>query len=218
MAATGGDALVVAGLTTPHCVSTTCRMAPIWAFEVTLVHDACAAFTANADTSWTTGADPAMTAQMQSIMQRSAHLHGEFVTARARNICAHDQRRCLPGVEPLPWASAGSVRCLERDRQAEALWQATGLPPAVCAVLARAEVAPDAAQDYLAPSLRALLPDPRSLKDMEVAAARACRPHRGRERIAIFADYDVDGGLLRRAAPGLAGPMGARPRFTCPTG
>lgn len=80
-----------------------------------------------------------------------------------------------------------------RDRQAEAIWQATSLPPAVCAVLARADVAPETAQDYLTPSLRALLPDPRGLKDMECAATRILSAVTRRERIAIFADYDVDG-------------------------
>ena len=45
-----------------------------------------------------------------------------------------------------------------------------------------------------APTLRELLPDPRSLRDMEKAAARILRAVERRERIAIFADYDVDGG------------------------
>ncbi len=80
-----------------------------------------------------------------------------------------------------------------RARQAEALAQATRLPPAVCAVLARAGVAPEAATAYLAPALRDLLPDPRSLRDMERAAARVVQAVAQNERIAIFADYDVDG-------------------------
>ncbi|MFB9149457.1 single-stranded-DNA-specific exonuclease RecJ [Roseovarius ramblicola] len=79
-------------------------------------------------------------------------------------------------------------------RHAEAMAQETGLPPALCAVLARLGVAPDAAEGYLSPTLRDLLPDPRSLRDMQTAAARLLAAVRGRERIAIFADYDVDGG------------------------
>jgi single-stranded-DNA-specific exonuclease len=83
---------------------------------------------------------------------------------------------------------------LARDRLAEAIGQKTQLPHAVCSVLARAQVQPEDAETYLSPSLRALLPDPRSLRDMEHAAARVLQAVTGRERIAIFADYDVDGG------------------------
>ncbi|MBN2760337.1 MAG: single-stranded-DNA-specific exonuclease RecJ [Rhodobacteraceae bacterium] len=95
-----------------------------------------------------------------------------------------------------------------RDRQAEAIWQATALPPAVCAVLARAQVPPDHAQDYLTPSLRALLPDPHSLKDMDRAAARILQAATGRERIAIFADYDVDGAASAALLLDWLGAMG----------
>ncbi len=80
------------------------------------------------------------------------------------------------------------------DRAAEAMVQATDLPYPVCLVLARRGVAPEGAQGYLAPSLRDLLPDPRSLLDMEKAAARFLAAVERRECIAIFADYDVDGG------------------------
>lgn len=80
------------------------------------------------------------------------------------------------------------------QRLTDAMAQTTRLPRAVCAVLARSGVPPESAQDYLAPSLRALLPDPRSLRDMERAAARLLAAVDGREKIAVFADYDVDGG------------------------
>ncbi|MCC5969995.1 MAG: single-stranded-DNA-specific exonuclease RecJ [Pararhodobacter sp.] len=88
------------------------------------------------------------------------------------------------------WVGPG----LEHERQAEALAQATRLPPALCAVLARRAVTPDQAADFLAPSLRALLPDPMTLRDMEPAAERLLSALKRREKIAVFADYDVDGG------------------------
>ena len=83
---------------------------------------------------------------------------------------------------------------VEVDRQAEAMAQATGLPRPLCQTLARLGVGSAEAETYLAPALRDLLPDPRSLRDMEPAAARVLQAVTAGERIAIFADYDVDGG------------------------
>ena len=80
-------------------------------------------------------------------------------------------------------------------RLAEALIQRADLPPALAQVLAQRGVAPDAVAAFLAPSLRDLLPDPLSLKDMDRAVDRISRALERHERIAIFADYDVDGGV-----------------------
>jgi single-stranded-DNA-specific exonuclease len=82
----------------------------------------------------------------------------------------------------------------EEDRLAEAMAQVTRLADPVCRVLARFRVAPEEAAGFLAPALRDLLPDPRSLRDMETAARRFVRAAKAGERIAVFADYDVDGG------------------------
>jgi single-stranded-DNA-specific exonuclease len=79
-------------------------------------------------------------------------------------------------------------------RLAEAMAQTTRLPLALCQTLVRRGVTPDEAAAFLAPSLRDLLPDPLTLKDMGPAAARFLQALRRRERIAVFADYDVDGG------------------------
>lgn len=79
-------------------------------------------------------------------------------------------------------------------RASEALAQRLRLPQPLCAVLARAGVAADQAEGYLSPSLRADLPDPLRLRDMALAADRVLAAVAGRERVAIFADYDVDGG------------------------
>jgi single-stranded-DNA-specific exonuclease len=83
---------------------------------------------------------------------------------------------------------------IEADRLAEAMVQETCLPSAVARVLVARGVAPDDAARFLDPHLRDLLPDPRSLRDMSLAAQRFIRALNDRERIAIFADYDVDGG------------------------
>lgn len=83
---------------------------------------------------------------------------------------------------------------VEQSRMTEAVAQQTGLPLAVAAVLARRGVEPSAAAAFLAPTLRDTLPDPRTLKDMPVAAGRLLDAIDSKERVAIFADYDVDGG------------------------
>ena len=72
--------------------------------------------------------------------------------------------------------------------------QQTDLPRAVCQILARRGVPVIEVRGFLAPKLKELLPDPRSMKDMEIAAARFLDAVHKRQRIAIFADYDVDGG------------------------
>lgn len=83
---------------------------------------------------------------------------------------------------------------IDIDRAAEALEQATTLPRAVCQLLARRGIGAQEAESFLAPALRDLLPDPRGLKDMEKAATRFLKAAKSGEKIAVFADYDVDGG------------------------
>ena len=83
---------------------------------------------------------------------------------------------------------------VEEERLAEAMAQTTHLPMALCQILVKRGVSAEEAPGFLAPSLRDLLPDPLSLRDMDVAAARFLAAVKARQRIAVFADYDVDGG------------------------
>ncbi|SDZ52477.1 exonuclease RecJ [Jannaschia faecimaris] len=80
-----------------------------------------------------------------------------------------------------------------QERLAEAIAQ-TGPPLPLARHLARRGVLPEDAAGFLDPKLRDLLPDPLTLRDMGVAAARLLSAARDGHRIAIFADYDVDGG------------------------
>jgi single-stranded-DNA-specific exonuclease len=82
----------------------------------------------------------------------------------------------------------------EAERLAEAMAQITRLPLALCATLVARGVTPQDAPAFLAPQLRDLLPDPLKLRDMARAAARFLHAVKTHQRIAIFADYDVDGG------------------------
>jgi single-stranded-DNA-specific exonuclease len=71
--------------------------------------------------------------------------------------------------------------------------QRLGLPELVGRLLAARGVGMDDAADFLEPTLRALLPDPSRLRDMDEAAARLADAVQGRESVAVFGDYDVDG-------------------------
>ncbi len=79
------------------------------------------------------------------------------------------------------------------ERAGLVIAQATGLPEIVGRILANADVSAEDAEEYLAPRLRELMPDPSTLADMDTAAARLIAAIAGRERIAVFGDYDVDG-------------------------
>ena len=82
----------------------------------------------------------------------------------------------------------------EEDRLAEAMAQDTQLPAPLCRILVRRGVTAQDTAAFLAPTLRDLLPDPRTMKDMDAATTRFLAALDRKERIAIFADYDVDGG------------------------
>ncbi|WP_238381035.1 single-stranded-DNA-specific exonuclease RecJ [Alkalilacustris brevis] len=82
----------------------------------------------------------------------------------------------------------------EAQRHAAAMAQAQGLHEALARVLVRRGVSAGEVPGFLQPRLRDLLPDPLGLRDMEAAAERFLAAVERRERIAIFADYDVDGG------------------------
>ncbi|WP_420862945.1 single-stranded-DNA-specific exonuclease RecJ [Algirhabdus cladophorae] len=82
----------------------------------------------------------------------------------------------------------------EQDRKSERLAQTTGLPLALARILVRRGVDDAEALAFLEPSIRDLLPDPRSLRDMQTAATRFLAAAQNRQKIAVFGDYDVDGG------------------------
>lgn len=82
----------------------------------------------------------------------------------------------------------------EADRLAEAMAQQTRLPLPLARILVARGVTPEDSAGFLEPTIRELLPDPRSLRDMGQAAARFLKAVKSGEKIAVFADYDVDGG------------------------
>ena len=67
------------------------------------------------------------------------------------------------------------------------------VPEIVARIMLARGVEPDGAERFLEPRLRDLMPDPRSLTELEAAAARIVGAIEGGERVAVFGDYDVDG-------------------------
>ena len=83
-----------------------------------------------------------------------------------------------------------------------AISQRHDLPEVLGRVLAAREVGLDEVPTVLDPTIKALMPDPSTLRDMDAAAERLARAIETGERVAIFGDYDVDGAsssaLLKR--------------------
>ncbi|MFM7083575.1 MAG: single-stranded-DNA-specific exonuclease RecJ [Hyphomicrobium sp.] len=71
--------------------------------------------------------------------------------------------------------------------------QQHGVPDLLGRVLAARGVKLDDVPLFLDPSLKGLMPDPSTLKDMEKAAERIGLAILNKENVAIFGDYDVDG-------------------------
>ncbi|WP_350334456.1 single-stranded-DNA-specific exonuclease RecJ [Coralliovum pocilloporae] len=102
--------------------------------------------------------------------------------------------RAVLGVDQSP-AGLIWVPRLDQSREnvALAMSQRTDIPDVVARVLAGRDVSVEESGDFLDPSLKALMPDPSCLQDMDKASERLADAIRNREKIAIFGDYDVDG-------------------------
>ncbi|MDP4840151.1 MAG: single-stranded-DNA-specific exonuclease RecJ [Alphaproteobacteria bacterium] len=88
------------------------------------------------------------------------------------------------------------------ERQVAFYVQRFGLPEAVARLLVARNIPEETLETYLKPSLKASLPDPYHLKDMDKAVKRLVQAISSAEKIAVFGDYDVDGAtssaLLKR--------------------
>jgi single-stranded-DNA-specific exonuclease len=97
-----------------------------------------------------------------------------------------------------------------------AIGQRHGLPELLCRVLAGREVDLDAVPAYLDPTVKRLMPDPNTLTEMQVAAARLADAVLRREQIAILGDYDVDGATSTALLVRVLHAAGADPFFHIP--
>jgi single-stranded-DNA-specific exonuclease len=93
-------------------------------------------------------------------------------------------------------ASLSGRRWLWREaepRIAQAIAQRLSAPEILGRLLALRGQSVESARDFLEPTLRALLPDPSGLADMDQAAERLAHAVMRGETVAVFGDYDVDG-------------------------
>ncbi len=105
---------------------------------------------------------------------------------------------------------------LADDRAGLALAQRLDLPEIVGRILAARGVEADAAETFLNPRLRALLPDPSRLADMDKAVARLVDLVRNGERVVVFGDYDVDGATAAALLARYFTAVGARAEIYVP--
>ena len=126
-------------------------------------------------------------------------------------------RPVLPKARPPIWASplphaaspGASGWIPIAAKTATAISQRHDLPDLLGRVLAARGIGLDEVPVALNPTVKALMPDPSSVRDMDKGAARLADAIERREGIALFGDYDVDGAcscaLLKRflAAHGL---------------
>ncbi len=138
--------------------------------------------------------------------------HRRAPTIRGGPAAAGADRRAFLGVE----RSLGGRRWLERldaagSNVALAIAQRHQIPDVVARVLAGRGVGADEAPAFLAPSLKALMPDPSVLTDMEAAAERIADAVMAGERIADLRRLRRRRRLVGGAAGALPAPSGARP-------
>ena len=79
------------------------------------------------------------------------------------------------------------------DRVAFGIAQRLGVPEILGRLLAARDVGIEQAALFLEPTLRAMLPDPSSMADMDLAADRLAQAVVRGETVGVFGDYDVDG-------------------------
>lgn len=85
------------------------------------------------------------------------------------------------------------ARCQDEAAVTE-LEQVKSLDNLTSRLLAGRGIDPDMAEEFLNPSLRGSMPDPSTMQDMNKAAALIMDAVQAKQKITVFADYDVDGG------------------------
>jgi len=85
------------------------------------------------------------------------------------------------------------ARC-DDEAAVSALEQTKSLDNLTARLLAGRDITPETADEFLSPTLRGSMPDPSSMRDMDKAARLILDAVQAKQKITVFADYDVDGG------------------------
>ncbi len=85
------------------------------------------------------------------------------------------------------------ARCQDEDSVIE-LEQVKSLDNLTARLLAGRGITAEHTDEFLNPSLRGSMPDPSTLQDMDKAAVLIMNAVQAKQKITVFADYDVDGG------------------------
>jgi single-stranded-DNA-specific exonuclease len=130
---------------------------------------------------------------------------------------SHDKSGSFLGVT----ASARGYRWRDRLESAAAniataISQRHGLPELLGRVLAARGVGLDDVPTFLDPTIKALMPDPSTLRDMDKGAARLAEAIAAQRRIAVFGDYDVDGACSSALIQRFLGAHGQDARIYIP--
>jgi len=99
---------------------------------------------------------------------------------------------------------------------ATAISQRHDLPEMLGRILAARDVGLDDVPVFLDPTVKALMPDPSSLRDMDKCAARIADAVEHNEKVAIFGDYDVDGAASSALLARFLAHHGVAPRIYLP--
>ena len=102
------------------------------------------------------------------------------------------------------------------DRVGLGIAQRLELPEIIGRLLAARGVDIEGAAHFLDPTLRALLPDPSVLTDMDIAATRLADAAVGGETVAVFGDYDVDGACAGALMFSFLRELGCEPLYYVP--
>lgn len=81
----------------------------------------------------------------------------------------------------------------QNEKEVSDFARKTGLPVPLSGLLVSRGVTPEAVDDFLNPTLKAFFPDPSSLRDMDKAVSLVADALLQKRRVAVLADYDVDG-------------------------